>query len=560
LAGFRSIPGSGYGSAYIDALIAGGAVWDMSTGLISFEFGYLWDRPGWLEGHGEPKMRTDGIPYLSRYNESTWDVIWFEWDTGGAKIARILGEVAKVTQVDFDIDMDFDTTHRSASDANMVVWKTDLENWVWADSDSPQESFDANRSQSWLYLSVFKEGMWGSAHPGGMGYTMLLNMMGKALGLRQAYAEFPGVTSSDDPGPHGLNQAPFTVMSSNWSHNGSGDPYGKWGSMKSFGALDIAALQAIYGPNMTTATGNDVYDLRTYNAWDGNLSATGWTCIWDAGGVDTISGRSATKSVTIDLRAATLVTGDPNAGGYLSKQTDVAGGFTIANGVTIENAIGGSGNDILIGNSATNRLEGGAGNDTYYIDSPNDVVVDASGNDTVYANFNFSAPGIENVYVNGVRVVSGGTVTGSGFNPIKGTSGNNTLVGKDTNEKLYGGLGNDTLTGKGGLDIFVFNTKPNKSTNRDKITDFSVRDDTIWLDNKIFKKLGSKGSESSPATLKSSFFKIADKAKDRDDYVIYNKKTGVLSYDADGSGKGQAIEFAVLKKNLALTFEDFAVI
>jgi hypothetical protein len=32
MAGFRTISGSGYGSAYIDALVAGGAVWDMSTG------------------------------------------------------------------------------------------------------------------------------------------------------------------------------------------------------------------------------------------------------------------------------------------------------------------------------------------------------------------------------------------------------------------------------------------------------------------------------------------------------------------------------------------------
>ena len=71
----------------------------------------------------------------------------------------------------------------------------------------------------------------------------------------------------------------------------------------------------------------------------------------------------------IDLRAATLADGDPNAGGFLSQQTDVAGGFTIANGVVIENAIGGNGNDTLIGNNAANRLEGGAGDDIYHIDS-----------------------------------------------------------------------------------------------------------------------------------------------------------------------------------------------
>ena len=112
--------------------------------------------------------------------------------------------------------------------------------------------------------------------------------------------------------------------------------------------------------------------------------------------------------------------------------------------------------------------------------------------------FNFSAPGIENVFVNGVKVVSGGVVTGNGFNPIKGNVGKNTLVGKDTNDKLYGGLGNDTLTGKGGLDIFVFNTKPNKArTGHDHRLLRARRYDLAR--QQIFKKLGGKGSEKSPA-------------------------------------------------------------
>ena len=56
----------------------------------------------------------------------------------------------------------------------------------------------------------------------------------------------------------------FTVMTANWSYQGFGDLVGRWGSMKSFGAFDIAALQKIYGANMTAATGNDVYTLPTW--------------------------------------------------------------------------------------------------------------------------------------------------------------------------------------------------------------------------------------------------------------------------------------------------------
>jgi 16S rRNA U516 pseudouridylate synthase RsuA-like enzyme len=69
-----------------------------------------------------------------------------------------------------------------------------------------------------------------------------------------------------------------------------------------------------------------------------------------------------------------------------------------------------------------------------------------------------------------------------------------------------------------------------------------------------------KGTEDRPSKLKASYFKIADKAQDKDDYIIYNKKTGVLSYDADGSGSKAAVDFAVIKKNLSLTYNDFAVI
>jgi serralysin len=90
--------------------------------------------------------------------------------------------------------------------------------------------------------------------------------------------------------------------------------------------------------------------------------------------------------------------------------------------------------------------------------------------------------------------------------------------------------------------------------------DFNVADDTIWLENKIFKKLGNAGSEAAPAVLNSKFFVTGSKAKDRDDYIIYDKKKGILYYDADGSGKAAAVEIATIKKNLKLTVDDFKII
>ncbi len=142
---------------------------------------------------------------------------------------------------------------------------------------------------------------------------------------------------------------------------------------------------------------------------------------------------------------------------------------------------------------------------------------------------------------------------------LTGTSKANTLIGDFGNDRLYGKGGKDMLIGGAGQDTFVFDTKPNKKTNLDRISDYSVADDTIWLENRVFKKLGKSGSEVSPAALKKAFFKMG-KAKDKNDYVVYNKKTGVLSYDADGSNAGKAVEIAKLARNLKLTQDDFFIV
>jgi VCBS repeat-containing protein len=148
---------------------------------------------------------------------------------------------------------------------------------------------------------------------------------------------------------------------------------------------------------------------------------------------------------------------------------------------------------------------------------------------------------------------------------LKGGSGKDTFKGGDGDDALFGGDGNDKLWGNKGKDIFVFDTKlgtssTDRKVNFDTIKDFSVKDDSIYLDNAIFKKLGS-GTQSNPKLLSKAFFTIGDKAKDKNGYVIYNDKTGVLSYDADGSGKGKAIEIAQLSKKLTtMTNKDFFVI
>ncbi|WP_198411847.1 cadherin domain-containing protein, partial [Microvirga flavescens] len=140
-----------------------------------------------------------------------------------------------------------------------------------------------------------------------------------------------------------------------------------------------------------------------------------------------------------------------------------------------------------------------------------------------------------------------------------GTGDNDVIIGGAGKDTLGGGLGNDILTGGAGKDAFVFDTRPNKKTNFDTITDYDVKSDSIYLDNAIFTKLG-KGTLAKPGKLKPDYFTIGSKAQDKNDYLIFNAKKGILYYDADGSGPGKAVEIATLKKGLKMTAGEFFVI
>jgi Ca2+-binding RTX toxin-like protein len=149
---------------------------------------------------------------------------------------------------------------------------------------------------------------------------------------------------------------------------------------------------------------------------------------------------------------------------------------------------------------------------------------------------------------------------GSSLNDvIKGGAGRDTLGGGLGNDTLFGGLGNDVLTGNTGKDVFAFTTKTNKKTNVDKIADFSVKDDTIWLDTAVFTKIG-KGSELAPGKLAKAMFWAGKAAHDASDRIVYDKASGALYYDADGNGRAAQVKIATLKKGLAMTEKDFFVI
>ena len=185
---------------------------------------------------------------------------------------------------------------------------------------------------------------------GTYGFLVLLHEIGHALGLKHSFEGPNNLTGAED-------SSRYTVMSYTW-------PF----YSESYMLYDIAALQAMYGANMNYATGNNVYTLQ---------AGHGYT-IWDAGGVDTLDGSAQTSDLVIDL----------NAGGYSS--VGMAQNIAIAYNVTIENAIGGSGNDTIRDNAADNDISCGSGNDTVYCGAGNDTVDGGAGVDGIIYAYNIS--------------------------------------------------------------------------------------------------------------------------------------------------------------------------
>ena len=225
-----------------------------------------------------------------------------------------------------------------------------------------------------------------SIDPGSYYYLTFTHELGHALGLkhphdsRYPYDVFPGVQNSADGGDNGLNAGPWTVMTYNdkTANNGvspSTESYS--GFLTGLGAFDIASVQYLYGANLGTNTGNDIYTMSDLN---------GFSCIWDNGGVDTISAFGMTSSVTIDLRNATLIN-ETGGGGYISQTGNAFKGYTIAYNSTgsciIENATGGSAADVLTGNSVANIMRGQNGNDFIDAGGGNDLIRAGKGRDII---------------------------------------------------------------------------------------------------------------------------------------------------------------------------------
>ncbi len=263
---------------------------------------------------------------------------------------------------------------------------------------------------------------------GEFGYSTIVHELGHALGLKHPF-EAPNIL------PYELDDTNHSIMSYTTRNSYVPEisfPAGTNKILMNYKELepqfyslyDIEALQAVYGANTSTNTGDDTYKIR----YDDYKIQT----IWDGGGVDTIDLSGTIGNSTIDLNSGTLNSADEYTlddvikiyqdeatsegksqyNDWIAQQiTDLYNdgnlytgkdNLGIVQGVVIENIITGSGDDKITDNEVDNIINTADGDDKIYLGhGGSDKVDGGDGEDTIYLDIqkddikNFSFDGYE---------------------------------------------------------------------------------------------------------------------------------------------------------------------
>lgn len=142
--------------------------------------------------------------------------------------------------------------------------------------------------------------------------------------------------------------------------------------------------------------------------------------------------------------------------------------------------------------------------------------------------------------------IAGGVFLGTGDDVFRSK-------GKGKAELVDLGRGNDKMVFGAKADTFQFSADLDAETNVDRLKKFESGKDELHLTSYVFGAL-------EPGALPASSFRKGKEAKDADDHIIYNKKTGALYYDPDGAGGANQVKFAQLDKGAKLKASDFTIV
>ncbi len=275
---------------------------------------------------------------------------------------------------------------------------------------------------------------------GKWGFLTYLHELGHAMGLSH-----PGNYNGGSPtyaidAAYTHDSIEYSVMSYFDASNTGADWQAANGSFYYPQTLmidDVAAIQQRYGADLTTRSGNTVYGFNSTlsgvsgGIFDFTQNTHPIMTIWDGAGIDTLDLSGFTTASRIDLHS-----------GVSSDCDGMTNNIWIAYNCNIENAVGGSGNDTIIGNDAADNLNGGAGNDTISGGAGNDILIGGLGSD----NLNGGTGNDTASYV--------GSSTGVTINLALGTG-----MGGDAQGDTLSNIAN--IVGSGFNDILISNTAAN---------------------------------------------------------------------------------------------------
>jgi Ca2+-binding RTX toxin-like protein len=294
------------------------------------------------------------------------------------------------------------------------------------------------------------------------------------------------------------------------------------------------ALGSIYNDTMIGDGGNNRLDGSDGN--DVLRGAIGQDALVGGNGIDSASYEDNQGSVFVDLLRGV---------GY----NNAAQGDSFS---SIEDLTGSIFADYFIGTDGVNTLTGGDGDDILLGALGADTLIGGNGNDTASFEDNQGAVFVNLTLSQGFGNAAQGD-TYSSIENLVGTVFYDTFIGDDNANRLDAARGYDTLTGAGGADTFVMSTALDGVINVDTIVDMTHGTDKIELSHAIFGAVAV-------GTLADTAFVAGTAATTADQHIVYDAATGNLYYDADGSGAGAQILFAILQNHsTTITASDFVV-
>jgi Ca2+-binding RTX toxin-like protein len=231
---------------------------------------------------------------------------------------------------------------------------------------------------------------------------------------------------------------------------------------------------------------------------------------------------------------------------------------------------GGFGDDFLWGGTGGDSLDGGDGNDWLSGDAGNDILVASKGNDVMDGGtgrdtVSYSSEGRVRVALD-YSITSAGSAKGDvlySIENIRGSrTGNDTLIGNNASNAIWGsggddiiqgGVGVDKLAGGSGTDFFRY-TNPDQGL--DEIADFGFADSFVF-EGSTFGFGSYRGDLASGLFVSRS---SGNSAVDADCRFVFDRSRNELWYDHDGEGQSEPALIARLMKEFDLSAGDIVIV